>query len=153
MKDLFELFYQTTGVSTDTRKIAKDSLFICLKGSNFNGNTFAEQALLNGAKYVIVDEETYKTSEKIFLVEDCLEYLQKLANYHRNRFNIPVIGITGSNGKTSTKELINIVLSSHYRVLSTIGNLNNHIGVPLTLLRLSDEHQIAIIEMGANRFK
>lgn len=153
MKDLFELFYQTSGVSTDTRKIEKDCLFICLKGANFNGNTFAEKALEQGAKYVIVDEEEYRTNENIFLVRDCLEYLQKLANYHRHKFNIPIIGITGSNGKTSTKELINCVLSSHYNVLSTIGNLNNHIGVPLTLLRLKEQHEIAIIEMGANRFK
>ncbi len=153
MKDLFELFYQTSGVSTDTRRIEKDCLFVCLKGANFNGNTFAQQALKEGAKYVIVDEKEYQTDDRIFLVENGLEYLQKLANYHRKKFNIPVIGITGSNGKTSTKELINTVLSSHYRVLSTIGNLNNHIGVPLTLLRLTSDHQIAIIEMGANRFK
>lgn len=153
MKDLFELFYQTTGVSTDTRKIDKDCLFICLKGANFNGNTFAMHALEQGAKYVIVDETEFQTDHRIFLVDNCLEFLQKLANYHRNRFKIPVIGITGSNGKTSTKELINAVLSSHFKVLSTLGNLNNHIGVPLTLLRLTDDHQIAIIEMGANRFK
>jgi UDP-N-acetylmuramoyl-tripeptide--D-alanyl-D-alanine ligase len=153
MKDLFELFYQTSGVSTDTRKIEKDCMFICLKGANFNGNTFAEQALLDGAKYVIVDEAEYKTKDNIFLVENGLEFLQKLANYHRLKYNIPVIGITGSNGKTSSKELINSVLSSHYSVLSTIGNLNNHIGVPLTLLRLEKHHDIAIIEMGANRFK
>ncbi len=153
MENLFELFYETKGISTDTRNIDKDSLFICLKGDNFNGNKFAEQALENGAKYVIVDEIEYKTKPTIFLVENSLEFLQKLANYHRNKFNIPIIGITGSNGKTSSKELINAVLVKKYNVLSTIGNLNNHIGVPLTLLRLNKSHEIAIIEMGANKFK
>lgn len=153
MEDLFELFYQTSGVSTDTRNIHKDCLFICLKGANFNGNTFAEKALENGAKYVIVDEKEYQTKPSIFLVEDALVYLQKLAQYHRRKFDIPVIGITGSNGKTSTKELINAVLSKKYKVLATTGNLNNHIGVPLTLLLLNPEHEIAIIEMGANRFR
>lgn len=153
MKEVIDLFYQTTGVCTDTRKIDKDCLFICLKGANFNGNTFAEQALKDGAKFVIVDEKEFQTNENIFLVEDALLYLQQLANYHRLKFNIPIIGITGSNGKTSSKELINAVLSSHYNVLATIGNLNNHIGVPLTLLRLTQDHEIAIIEMGANKFK
>lgn len=153
MKEVIDLFYQTTGVCTDTRKIDKDCLFICLKGANFNGNTFAEQALKDGAKFVIVDEKEFQTNENIFLVDDALLYLQQLANYHRLKFNIPIIGITGSNGKTSSKELINAVLSSHYNVLATIGNLNNHIGVPLTLLRLTQDHEIAIIEMGANKFK
>lgn len=153
MKELFDLFYKTSGVCTDTRKIEKDCLFICLKGANFNGNSFAEQALKDGAKFVIVDEQEFQTNENIFLVEDALLYLQKLANHHRMKFTIPVIGITGSNGKTSSKELINAVLSSQYSVLATIGNLNNHIGVPLTLLRLTHEHEIAIIEMGANKFK
>ncbi len=153
MEDLFELFYQSSGVCTDTRKIEKDCLFICLKGDNFNGNTFASEALNSGAKYVIVDEEEFCTSTNIFWVENALLFLQKLANYHRKKFDIPVIGITGSNGKTSSKELINAVLSEKFRVLATIGNLNNHIGVPLTLLRLNSDHQIAIIEMGANRFK
>jgi UDP-N-acetylmuramoyl-tripeptide--D-alanyl-D-alanine ligase len=150
---LFNLFYETTGVCTDTRNIAKDCLFICLKGANFNGNSFAQKALEAGAKYVIVDEEHYKTNDAIFYVPDSLVYLQKLATFHRNKFNIPIIGITGSNGKTSTKELINCVLSEKYTVLSTKGNFNNHIGVPLTLLNLKDEHEIAIIEMGANKFK
>ncbi|MBP6091065.1 MAG: UDP-N-acetylmuramoyl-tripeptide--D-alanyl-D-alanine ligase [Crocinitomicaceae bacterium] len=153
MEKYFQLFYETTGVCTDTRSIQRDCLFIALKGENFNGNTFADQALLNGAKYVIVDEATYKTSDAIFLVENCLEFLQKLANYHRLKFNIPFIGITGSNGKTSTKELIAAVLRTTYKTLATKGNLNNHIGVPLTLLELTAEHEIAIIEMGANRFK
>jgi len=153
MNDLFELFYETTGISTDTRNIEKDSLFICLKGDNFNGNKFAEQALEKGAKYVIVDEITYQTKSSIYLVDNSLEFLQKLANHHRNKFGIPIIGITGSNGKTSSKELINAVLQKKHNVLATIGNLNNHIGVPLTLLRLNKSHEIAIIEMGANKFK
>ncbi len=153
MNNLFELFYTSTVIATDTRNIEKDSLFICLKGDNFNGNKFAEQALERGAKYVIVDEIEFKTKENIYLVDNSLEFLQKLANHHRNKFNIPIIGITGSNGKTSTKELINTVLQKKYTVLATIGNLNNHIGVPLTLLRLNNSHEIAIIEMGANKFK
>jgi UDP-N-acetylmuramoyl-tripeptide--D-alanyl-D-alanine ligase len=153
MENLYQLFLETSGVCTDTRSIKKDCLFICLKGENFNGNTFAEQALLNGAKYVIVDDAAYKTSDAIFLVDNTLEFLQKLANYHRLKFTIPVIGITGSNGKTSSKELIATVLKTTYNVLATKGNLNNHIGVPLTLLELTTEHEIAIIEMGANRFK
>ena len=153
MKELFELFYGTSGVCTDTRKIEKNCLFICLKGDNFNGNTFAENAVKAGAKYVFVDEISYQTNESIFLVENCLLFLQNLAFFHRSKFDIPVIGITGSNGKTSTKELINCVLSQKYNVLSTIGNLNNHIGVPLTLLRLNESHQIALIEIGANKFK
>lgn len=150
---LFNLFYETTGVCTDTRNINKDCLFICLKGANFNGNTFAAKAIEAGAKYVIVDEEQYKTNDSIFYVPDTLVYLQKLATFHRSKFNIPIIGITGSNGKTSTKELINCVLSEKYNVLCTKGNFNNHIGVPLTLLNLKEEHEIAIIEMGANKFK
>lgn len=148
----FELFYSTSGVCTDTRKIEKGCLFICLKGDNFNGNTFALQALEQGAKFVIVDEEEFANNETIFLVDDALKFLQNLANYHRLKFTIPIIGITGSNGKTSTKELINAVLSEKYSVLATIGNLNNHIGVPLTLLRITEKHEIAIIEMGANKF-
>jgi len=148
----FELLYNTSGVCTDTRNITKDCLFICLKGENFNGNTFAKSALDQGAKYVVADDKEFATDNRIFLVSDSLTYLQDLAANHRSKFSIPVIGITGSNGKTSTKELINAVLSQKFNVLSTIGNLNNHIGVPLTLLRLTQEHQIAIIEMGANKF-
>lgn len=153
MKNLFQLFYETSGVCTDTRKIEKDCLFICLKGDNFNGNTFAQQAIESGAKYVIVDENQYSNSSTIHFVNDTLIFLQELAKFHRRKFSIPFIGITGSNGKTSTKELINEVLSKKYKVLSTFGNLNNHIGVPLTIMRLTNEHEIAIIEMGANRFK
>jgi UDP-N-acetylmuramoyl-tripeptide--D-alanyl-D-alanine ligase len=151
MEELFNLFYETSGVCTDTRAISKDCLFICLKGPQFNGNTFASQALENGAKYVIVDEPEFVNDKRIFLVENGLIFLQQLANFHRKKFSIPVIGITGSNGKTTTKELLSAVLQKRWSVLSTIGNLNNHIGVPLTLLRLTNEHDIAIIEMGANK--
>ncbi len=147
----FELFYETTGVCTDTRNILKDCLFICLKGENFNGNTFAEEAINQGAKYVICDEPINVVNEKIFVVENSLVYLQKLGNYHRNKFKIPLIGITGTNGKTTSKELIAHVLIQKYNVLATSGNFNNHIGVPLTLLKLNQTHEIAIIEMGANK--
>lgn len=147
----FEQYYETSGVCTDTRKITKDCLFICLKGANFNGNTFAARALKEGAKYVIVDEAEFATNPSIFCVPDALKYLQDLAHNHRNKFDVPVIGITGSNGKTSTKELINAVLSTKYCVLATVGNLNNHIGVPLTLLQITEQHEIAIIEMGASK--
>jgi UDP-N-acetylmuramoyl-tripeptide--D-alanyl-D-alanine ligase len=153
MEHLFELFEQTTGVSIDTRKIETDCLFICLKGDNFDGNEFAEEALNRGAKYVISDAESNQGKPNIFVVSDSLLFLQQLARQHRRNMPAKVIGITGSNGKTSSKELINCVLSKGYDVLATIGNLNNHIGVPLTLLRLKKHHEIAIIEMGANKFK
>lgn len=148
----FELFYQTSGVCTDTRNIQKDCLFVCLKGANFNGNTFALEALRQGAKYVIVDEEINGATSAVIRVENALVYLQQLANYHRHKFQIPIIGITGSNGKTTSKELIATVLSKKYNVHFTKGNLNNHIGVPLTLLQLNNSHEIAVIEMGANKF-
>jgi UDP-N-acetylmuramoyl-tripeptide--D-alanyl-D-alanine ligase len=151
MENLFDLFYQTTGICTDTRNIQAGSLFIALKGENFNGNVFAKQAIESGATYAIVDEDGIADNQTIFQVADSLEFLQKIARFHRDKFDIPVIGITGSNGKTSTKELINAVLSKKFTTLCTIGNLNNHIGVPLTLLRLTKDHEIAIIEMGANK--
>ena len=147
----YSKFYETSGICTDTRKIDENCLFICLKGDNFNGNEFAKQALLLGAKYVITDDISYINLENIFVVNDSLKYLQQLANYHRKQFKIPVIGITGTNGKTTTKELVASVLSEKYKILFTLGNLNNHIGVPLTLLKLKNEHQLAVIEMGANK--
>ncbi len=153
MENLFDLFEQTSGVSIDTRKIKLNCLFICLKGENFDGNQFAEEALLKGAKYVISDDQANSDKENIYTVEDSLIFLQQLARHHRRKMRAKVIGITGSNGKTSSKELINCVLSQGFDVLATEGNLNNHIGVPLTLLRLKQHHQIAIIEMGANKFK
>ncbi len=153
MENLFDLFEQTSGVCIDTRNIELNCLFICLKGENFDGNQFAEDALLKGAKYVISDDKANADKENIYIVEDSLTFLQQLARNHRRKMRAKVIGITGSNGKTSSKELINCVLSQGYDVLATTGNLNNHIGVPLTLLRLKQHHHIAIIEMGANKFK
>ncbi len=151
---LFQPFYDSSGICTDTRAIAKDSLFICIKGANFDGNTFAQDALNAGAKHVILDDPTYYSDqEHMTLVDDSVLYLQKLANFHRRKFDIPIIGITGSNGKTTSKELIHAVLSKKYNVLATQGNLNNHLGVPFTLLNLNEGHEIAIIEMGANKFK
>lgn len=147
----FNKYYETSGICIDTRKIEKNCLFVCLKGENFNGNDFAEQALISGAKYVISDDKKYQNTENIFVVDNSLKYLQELANFHRKQFKIPIIGITGTNGKTTSKELISSVLSEKYNTLYTLGNLNNHIGVPLTLLKLNKEHEIAVIEMGANK--
>jgi UDP-N-acetylmuramoyl-tripeptide--D-alanyl-D-alanine ligase len=148
---LHKLFLQSSGVSTDSRSIEQGNMFFCLKGENFNGNTFAAQALEKGASFVIVDEPEYQLNERCILVGNSLSTLQKLAYFHRNKLNIPIIGITGTNGKTTTKELIYTVLSEKYRVIATQGNLNNHIGVPLTLLEIDENNtQVAIIEMGAN---
>ena len=151
MENIFSLFYECTGVSTDTRNITKDVMFIALKGDNFDGNKYAQQAIEKGAKYAIVDNKEYADNSKIFYVEDGLIFLQKLAEHHRKSFDIPIIAITGTNGKTTTKELVAAVLSKKYDVLFTLGNLNNHIGVPLTLLQLNKNHEIAIIEMGASK--
>ena len=138
-------------VTTDTRNIAKNDLFFALKGPNFNGNKFAEKALELGAKYAVIDEKEYFIEGKTFLVENVLETLQNLARHHREKINIPVVAITGTNGKTTTKELLGAVLTSQYNILITKGNLNNHIGVPLTLLQLNKQHEIAVIEMGASK--
>ena len=151
MEKLFLLFYQSSGISIDSRTIQKDSLFIAIKGDRFDGNLYAEKAIEAGAKFAIVEDKSISNEINIFWVENSLLFLQKLANFHRSKFKIPIIGITGSNGKTSTKELINSVLSRKYNVLCTKGNLNNHLGVPLTLLQLNDKHELAIIEMGANK--
>lgn len=137
-------------ISTDSRQIVPGCLFFALRGDNFNGNQFAAQAVKDGAAYAIVDEEIGVQDEKCIRVDDALKTLQELANYHRRQFNIPVLAITGSNGKTTTKELTQAVLSKKYRVQYTKGNLNNHIGVPLTLLSISPGHEMAIIEIGAN---
>lgn len=150
LQALYNLFKQHPSVSTDTRNILPDSIFFALKGSNFNGNEFAEQALISGAAYVVIDEEKYKKDDRFILVEDTLETLQALAHVHRKQLNIPFIGVTGTNGKTTTKELLHAVLSKKYKTYATKGNLNNHIGVPLTLLAIDDDIEIAIIEMGAN---
>jgi UDP-N-acetylmuramoyl-tripeptide--D-alanyl-D-alanine ligase len=138
-------------VTTDTRNIAKNDLFFALKGPNFNGNKFAEKALELGAKFAVINESEYFIDGKTFLVENVLETLQSLARFHREKINIPVVAITGTNGKTTTKELLGAVLSSQYNILITQGNLNNHIGVPLTILQLTKEHEIAVIEMGASK--
>ena len=138
-------------ITTDTRNIAKNDLFFALKGPNFNGNKFAEKALELGAKYAVIDEKEYFIEGKTFLVENVLETLQSLARFHREKINIPIVAITGTNGKTTTKELLGAVLTSQYNILITEGNLNNHIGVPLTILQLTKEHEIAVIEMGASK--
>ncbi|MDN3596380.1 UDP-N-acetylmuramoyl-tripeptide--D-alanyl-D-alanine ligase [Zunongwangia endophytica] len=144
-------FLTSSGVSTDTRNIKPNSLFFALKGANFNGNQFAEEALLKGAEIAIVDEEIYaREQENYILVDDCLKALQELATFHRQFLGIPIIAITGSNGKTTTKELLNAVLSKKYHTVATSGNLNNHIGVPLTLLQMDQTTEVGIVEMGAN---
>ena len=149
---LYQLFLSCSVVTTDSRNCPANSMFIALKGDSFNGNLFATQALEKGCAYAVVDEATAVADDsgRYILVDDCLATLQALANYHRRELGTRVIGITGTNGKTTTKELIAAVLSQSYHVLYTQGNLNNHIGVPITLLRMTIEHDIAVIEMGAN---
>lgn len=153
IKALHELFLTCNSVCTDTRKIQLNDMFFALKGENFNGNTYANDALKNGAKYAIIDEEKFVTSPETILVNDVLKTLQELATYHRIFLNKPIIALTGSNGKTTTKELINVVLSQKYKTTATVGNLNNHIGVPLTLLSMTNDTEIGIVEMGANHQK
>jgi UDP-N-acetylmuramoyl-tripeptide--D-alanyl-D-alanine ligase len=150
IKELYSHFQEHPVVCTDTRDIKSDSIFFALKGEKFNGNEFAEQALNLGCSLVVIDEEKYKKDDRYFLVENVLTTLQQLANHHRKTSKIPIIAITGSNGKTTSKELISAVLGEKYKVLATKGNLNNHIGVPLTLLSITNDHDVAIIEMGAN---
>lgn len=152
IKELHHLFLESKGICTDTRKLEKGQLYFALKGANFNGNTFAATALKKGATLAIIDEPQNLKSKTV-LVEQVLETLQKLATYHRNYLNIPIITLTGSNGKTTTKELINAVLSKKYNTSATRGNLNNHIGVPLTLLKMTKDTQLGIVEMGANHQK
>ncbi|WP_297706867.1 UDP-N-acetylmuramoyl-tripeptide--D-alanyl-D-alanine ligase [uncultured Eudoraea sp.] len=153
IEKLHHLFLKYPQVSTDTRNIQPNCIFFALKGQNFNGNKFASAAIRNGATYAIVDEAKYVKGENILLVDDVLETLQQLASYHRNYCKARVIGLTGSNGKTTTKELIFAVLSKKYNTIATKGNLNNHIGVPLTLLTIKADTEFAIIEMGANHLK
>ena len=145
------LRYRESGkVSTDTRQITPGSVFFALKGDRFNANAFAAEALSKGASYAVIDEAAYATDDRCILVDDVLEALQKLARYHRDHLTIPVIGLTGSNGKTTSKELVNAVLSRKYKTFATKGNLNNHIGVPLTLLAIDSSYEMAVVEMGAN---
>lgn len=151
IEKIYDAFLQChQKICTDTRKLIEGSIFFCLKGVNFNANEFASKALEGGCSYVVVDEEKYVSHKNIFYVKDVLTALQNLANYHRKQLSIPFLAITGSNGKTTHKELINAVLSKKFKTLATVGNLNNHIGVPLTLLSITKEHEFAIIEMGAN---
>ena len=153
ISSLYQLFRRYPTVQTDTRKLQQGDLYFALKGANFNGNQFALQALEKGAAYAIVDEAMAIAHPQIILVEDVLSTLQALALYHRQQLGIPVIAITGSNGKTTTKELVHAVLSSHFKTYTTKGNLNNHIGVPLTLLSIQPDAEIAVVEMGANHQK
>ncbi|TXG35885.1 UDP-N-acetylmuramoyl-tripeptide--D-alanyl-D-alanine ligase [Seonamhaeicola maritimus] len=153
IKQLHNLYLDCNSVNTDTRKIKLGDMFFALKGDNFNGNKYAEQAIEKGAKYALVDEAKFATQPNIILVENVLESLQNLASFHKVYLNIPIIALTGSNGKTTTKELINVVLRQKFRTTATIGNLNNHIGVPLTLLSMNTDTEIGIIEMGANHLK
>ncbi|MCD8202819.1 MAG: Mur ligase domain-containing protein, partial [Prevotella sp.] len=150
--ELYGIFKEHPQVTTDSRDCPEGSIFFALKGTSFNGNAFAEKALTQGCSYAVVDEKEYckEGDERYILTDNCLLTLQKLANYHRRQLGTKIIGITGTNGKTTTKELIATVLREKYNVLYTQGNFNNHIGVPKTLLRLTKENDIAVIEMGAN---
>ena len=152
IEELYNRFTECNGLTTDSRHCPEGSMFLALKGETFNGNAFAAQSLTQGCRYAVVDEPQYASPEnpRIILVDNCLDTLQKLANYHRRRLGTRMIGVTGTNGKTTTKELIATVLGEKFKVLYTQGNFNNHIGVPLTLLRLKPEHEMAVIEMGAN---
>jgi UDP-N-acetylmuramoyl-tripeptide--D-alanyl-D-alanine ligase len=156
---LYKIYLQFPSVQTDTRKLKAGDIYFALKGENFNGNKFALQAIEKGAAYAVIDEKEFiygaspETVAKIILVEDVLSALQALAKHHRDQFKIPFIAITGSNGKTTTKELIHAVLSAQYKTYTTEGNLNNHIGVPLTILKIKSDAEMAVIEMGANHQK
>jgi len=152
-EEIYQLYLQHPVISTDTRKIAAGSIFFALKGDKFDANTFAEQAITEGAAYAVIDNPAYKLNDKYILVDDSLLALQDLARHHRRQLTIPVVGLTGTNGKTTTKELINAVLSQKFKTLATQGNLNNHIGVPLTILSINATHEMAVIEMGANHQK
>lgn len=153
IKELYKLYSKNYLVDTDTRKIRTGTIFFALKGENFNGNKFAKQALEKGASYCVVDEKKYATQENTILVNDVLTTLQELANYHRKQLSATIISLTGSNGKTTTKELIRTVLQTQFHTIATKGNLNNHIGVPLTLLSFTKDIEIGIVEMGANHQK
>ncbi|MBO0343443.1 MAG: UDP-N-acetylmuramoyl-tripeptide--D-alanyl-D-alanine ligase [Bacteroidota bacterium] len=153
MEELHALFLEHPKICTDTRKITENCMFFALKGPNFNGNAFAQEALDKGAAYAVIDEKEFKTSDRFVVCEDVLGTLQQLATYHRNYSKAKIVSLTGSNGKTTTKELINAVISKKYKTIATQGNLNNHIGVPLTLLSIKEDTEITIVEMGANHQK
>ena len=150
IKELYQLYQQHPCITTDSRDCPKDSIFLALKGESFDGNKFAASAIEKGCAYAIIDEPEYKQDDRFILVDNCLQTFKDLAREHRRQFDIPVIGITGTNGKTTTKELIAAVLQQKYNVLYTQGNFNNDVGVPKTLFRLTNEHEIAVIEMGAS---
>lgn len=150
---IHSLFLKCNSVSIDTRKIEPNSFFVAIKGENFDANTFAKEALEKGASYVLIDNKNYFIDQRTVLVENSLIALQELAKFHRQYLKLPIIALTGSNGKTTTKELINVVLSKKYKTKATSGNLNNHIGVPLTLLSFNEKTEIGIVEMGANHKK
>lgn len=150
---MHQLFLNSSGINTDTRKISKDSIFFALKGENFNANEFAAEALEKGAKYAVIDEPQNQKDDRFIEVPNALETLQQLARFHRKYLEIPIIALTGSNGKTTSKEFINAALSKKFRTTATVGNLNNHIGVPLTLLSMTEDTEIGIVEMGANHQK
>ena len=150
IKEIYNLYKQFYKVTTDTRADLTNSVFFALKGDSFNGNKYAAEALGKGANFAIIDEKEYQTDKRMILVKDVLSTLQELAKYHRQQLNIPVIALTGSNGKTTTKELVHTVLSQKFNCHATEGNLNNHIGVPLTLLSMRPDTEIAVVEMGAN---
>ena len=150
---IHNLFLKCSSISIDTRKIGLNSFFVAIKGDNFDANTFAKEALDKGASYVLIDNGDYFIDERTILVENCLVALQELSKFHRNYLKLPIIALTGSNGKTTTKELINVVLSKKFATKATVGNLNNHIGVPLTLLSFNEQTEIGIVEMGANHKK
>src|SRR6187402_387826 len=153
IQDIHNLFLQCKSLSIDTRKIEKDSMFFAIKGENFDANTFAQEALKLGALFVVIDNESYFIDERTILVKSSLEALQELAKFHRAYLKLPIVALTGSNGKTTTKELINVVLSKKYKTKATVGNLNNHIGVPLTILSFNEQTEMGIVEMGANHQK
>lgn len=153
IEQLYTIYLEYPSIQTDTRKLKKGDLFFALKGENFNGNEFALKSLENGAAYAIVDDTSVQVTDKIIYVENVLDTLQQLAKFHRQQFDIPFIAITGSNGKTTTKELIHAVLSTTYKTYTTEGNLNNHIGIPLTILKIKKDAEMAVIEMGANHLK
>ncbi|WP_264566585.1 UDP-N-acetylmuramoyl-tripeptide--D-alanyl-D-alanine ligase [Flavobacterium sp. N3904] len=153
IKFIHNLFLKCNSISIDTRKIEVNSFFIAIKGDNFDANTFANEALEKGASYVLLDNKEYYIDERTIIVEDSLKALQELAKYHRDYLGLPIIALTGSNGKTTTKELINVVLSKKFKTKATVGNLNNHIGVPLTILSFTENTEIGIVEMGANHKK
>ena len=153
IKSIHDYFLKCNSVSIDTRKIEPGSMFVAIKGENFDANTFAKEALEKGASFVIIDNSDYFIDERTIIVKDSLKTLQDLAKFHRQQLNIPIIALTGSNGKTTTKELIQVVLAQKYNTKATLGNLNNHIGVPLTLLSFTKETEVGIVEMGANHQK